>query len=67
VCWCVRAQDIGPFESKYVTLVEDIGVLYGAAKDRHLAAIHLLMKEFNYHPIFKHWDDEFTGVPFRPA
>jgi len=50
-----------------VTLVDEIGVLYGAAKDKHLAAINLLIREFNYHPMFKHWDDEFTGVPFRPA
>jgi len=62
----VYDEDIGPFEKTYVNLVEEIHRLYEAAKGKHVAAIDLLIKEFNYHPLFKHWDDEFTGVPFKP-
>ena len=62
----VYKTDIGPFEKTYEDLVEEIHRLYNNAKEKHQAAIDLLIKEFNYHRIFKHWDDEFTGVPFKP-
>ena len=62
----VYDTDIGPFENMYEDLVEEIHRLYDNAKDKHKAAIELLIKEFQYHPLFKHHDDFFSGVPFKP-
>ena len=60
-------RDIGPFEDKYKSLVEEIHSLYGAAKEKHAKGLKILMDEFEYHPTYKRWSDEFSAVPFKPA
>mmetsp|Transcript_21990 Transcript_21990/g.30540 ORF Transcript_21990/g.30540 Transcript_21990/m.30540 type:complete len:152 (-) Transcript_21990:92-547(-) len=62
----VYEKEIGPFESKYSGLVEEIHGIYGEAKEKHALGVEFLIKEFNYHPIFKHYNDDFTSVPFKP-
>ena len=59
-------RDIGPFEAKYHNMTGDMEALYGAAKVEHAKGLEVLMNEFKYHPIFKRWSDQFSGVPFRP-
>eukprot|EP00242_Pyramimonas_sp_CCMP2087_P009283 CAMPEP_0198212072 /NCGR_PEP_ID=MMETSP1445-20131203/25507_1 /TAXON_ID=36898 /ORGANISM="Pyramimonas sp., Strain CCMP2087" /LENGTH=148 /DNA_ID=CAMNT_0043886451 /DNA_START=261 /DNA_END=704 /DNA_ORIENTATION=+ len=56
----VYEKDIGPMENGYEHLCADIHVLYGAAKEKHAKGLQLLYKHFDYHPIYKHWDDTFT-------
>jgi hypothetical protein len=63
----VYEKDIVPMENGYEHLCTDIHVLYGAAKEKHAKGLQLLYEHFNYHPIYKHWDDTFTAVPFKPA
>ncbi|KAK3276837.1 hypothetical protein CYMTET_15121 [Cymbomonas tetramitiformis] len=60
-------SDIGPFQDRYDALVKEIHHLYADATVRHKVAIELLMKEFQYHPIFKRWNDDFSSTPFKPA
>ena len=57
---------IGPFERMYHNLTNEISGLYDNAKKEHQDGIQVLMDEFEYHPIFKRWSDNFTAVPFRP-
>mmetsp|Transcript_42544 Transcript_42544/g.51684 ORF Transcript_42544/g.51684 Transcript_42544/m.51684 type:complete len:160 (+) Transcript_42544:349-828(+) len=59
-------RDIGPFETRYKGLVDEIESLYGVAKEKHSAALQILINDFAYHPVFKRWNDEFTAVPFKP-
>eukprot|EP00227_Mantoniella_beaufortii_P013556 CAMPEP_0197575684 /NCGR_PEP_ID=MMETSP1326-20131121/1001_1 /TAXON_ID=1155430 /ORGANISM="Genus nov. species nov., Strain RCC2288" /LENGTH=143 /DNA_ID=CAMNT_0043138495 /DNA_START=236 /DNA_END=667 /DNA_ORIENTATION=+ len=59
--------NIGPFEAQYNALVEEIHSLYGDAKEKHAKGVQILVDEFQYHPAYKRWDDEFTAVPFKPA
>ena len=58
--------EIGPFEKKYQNLTGDIATLYDNAKEEHAKGIEVLIKEFDYHPLFKRKDGEFTATPFRP-
>mmetsp|Transcript_29705 Transcript_29705/g.64865 ORF Transcript_29705/g.64865 Transcript_29705/m.64865 type:complete len:158 (-) Transcript_29705:89-562(-) len=62
----IYEKDIGPMENSYEHLCDEIHVLYGAAKEKHEKGLKLLYEHFNYHPIYKHWDDTFTAVPFKP-
>ena len=51
---------------KYQNLTGDIATLYDNAKEEHAKGIEVLIKEFDYHPLFKRKDGEFTATPFRP-
>ena len=55
---------IGPFSDKYTEMTKDMATLYGQAKNHHQNGVMLLVKEFDYHPLFKRRDDEFQAVPF---
>ncbi|DBA70182.1 hypothetical protein WJX79_001992 [Trebouxia sp. C0005] len=59
-------KDVGPFQQKYVHLVEDIHNVYGTAKEFHAKGIQMLIDEFNYHVAYKRWDDTFNATPFKP-
>lgn len=59
-------KEIGPFQSKYGDLTRQISDLYNNAKDQHAKGLELLIAEFNYHPMFKRPQDNFTAIPFRP-
>eukprot|EP00948_MAST-09A_sp_MAST-9A-sp1_P002973 g2973.t1 len=59
-------EKIGPFEKMYEGLTKDIDVLYRNAKKQHAQGIEVLKQEFDYHPLFKRKNGEFTGVPFKP-
>jgi len=59
-------RDIGPFQDKYHAMVGEVDVLYGEAKGRHASGIQLLIREFDYHPSFKRWNDEFSSTPWKP-
>jgi hypothetical protein len=47
-------EQMGPFTRNYGELTDGIGKLYDNAKKEHKKGLAVLMKEFNYHPIFKH-------------
>ena len=65
--WAKKFDDkIGPFEKKYVGLTDGISGIYNNAKEKHAIGIEVLKKEFNYHPLWKLSDDDFTATPFRP-
>ena len=36
-------------------------------KEKHAKGVQILVDEFQYHPTYKRWNDEFTAVPFKPA
>lgn len=57
---------IGPFERKYAGLTHEISGLYDSAKAEHAKGVQVLIDQFNYHPAFKRWNDNFSAVPFRP-
>lgn len=57
---------IGHFETQYANLVKEIDSVYDDAKEKHKAGINLLIRDFNYHPAFKRWNDEFYATPFVP-
>ena len=59
-------EKIGPFEQKYVGLTDGISDIYDNAKAKHQIGIEVLKKEFNYHPLWKLNEDDFTSTPFRP-
>ena len=50
----------------YDSLGSGIKTLYEDAKVEHEKGIELLMKAFNYHPLYKLDAEGFTGTPFRP-
>lgn len=58
--------DIGPFERKYAKMTEKMSDRYDIAKAEHMKGLQVLMDEFQYHPEFKRYNDQFTAVPFRP-
>ena len=65
--WCDNFdKQIGGVQDKYDHFLDDMVVLYDNAVKKHAMGIQYLMDHFNYHPLFKHWDDDFTAVPFRP-
>ena len=65
--WAAEFDEaIGPFERKYSSLTKDISGLYDAAKEEHAKGLLVLIEEFNYHPAFKRWCDNFTAIPFKP-
>ena len=57
---------IGPFSDKYTEMTKEMATLYGDAKKHHRNGVMLLVKEFDYHPLFKRRDDEFAASPFMP-
>lgn len=59
-------EKIGPFEKMYEGLTKDIDILYKNAKKQHAKGLEVLKREFDYHPLFKRRDGEFTGTPFQP-
>ena len=59
-------ESIGPFQTQYANLVAEIESTYGEAKERHRAGVEILIRDFDYHPTFKRWDDNFTATPFVP-
>lgn len=65
--WAVRYdRDIGPFQSTYAKNKASIKVQYDKARVFHGKGIEMLKKDFGYHPLFKHPQDTFVAVPFRP-
>lgn len=58
--------DIGPFQAKYARMTEKMADRYDIAKAEHLKGLQVLMDEFQYHPEYKRYSDNFTAVPFRP-
>jgi|TARA_B110000091_G_scaffold148986_1_gene158656 hypothetical protein len=65
--WAKKFDDkIGPFEQKYVGLTDGISDIYDNAKHKHKLGIDVLKKEFNYHPLWKLNDGDFTSTPFLP-
>eukprot|EP00946_MAST-07B_sp_MAST-7B-sp1_P001160 g1160.t1 len=65
--WAKKFDDkIGPFEKKYVTLTDGISDIYENAKAKHKIGIKVLQKEFNYHPLWKLNDGDFSATPFEP-
>ncbi len=50
----------------YDSLGAGIATLYEDAKVEHKKGIELLMRAFNYHPLFKIEEDGFTATPFKP-
>lgn len=58
--------DIGPFERTYAEMTDQMGDRYDIAKAEHAKGLQVLMDQFQYHPQFKRYNDEFTAVPFRP-
>ena len=59
-------KDIGPFERKYATMTDQMSGRYDIAKSEHAKGLQVLMDEFQYHPQYKRYNDQFTAVPFRP-
>eukprot|EP00938_MAST-03A_sp_MAST-3A-sp1_P004912 g4912.t1 len=59
-------KDIGPFEKMYNNMTGNMEQLYSNAKIEHAKGVNLLKKEFNYHPMYKKHDSNFSAVPFRP-
>ena len=59
-------EKIGPFEKMYEGLTAEIDVLYRNAKKQHARGLQVLKDEFDYHPLFKRRDGEFSAVPFKP-
>eukprot|EP00341_Mesodinium_pulex_P003398 CAMPEP_0116943952 /NCGR_PEP_ID=MMETSP0467-20121206/35498_1 /TAXON_ID=283647 /ORGANISM="Mesodinium pulex, Strain SPMC105" /LENGTH=83 /DNA_ID=CAMNT_0004627241 /DNA_START=176 /DNA_END=427 /DNA_ORIENTATION=- len=57
---------VAPIEKGYDSMTDEIKQLYENAKSKHKEGIDCLVKEMNYHPAYKRWDDEFTGIPFKP-
>jgi hypothetical protein len=57
---------IGPFSDKYTDMTKEMATLYGQAKEHHMNGVMLLVREFDYHPLFKRRDNEFTAAPFKP-
>ena len=65
--WCDGFDDkIGGVQEKYDRFLEDMEGLYANAKAKHETGLELLIEHFNYHPLYKRWDDTFSGVPFKP-
>ena len=65
--WAKKFDDkIVPFEKKYVTLTDGISGIYENAKAKHKIGIKVLQKEFNYHPLWKLNDGDFSATPFEP-
>jgi hypothetical protein len=65
--WCDNFdKQIGGVQDKYDHFLDDMVVLYDNACKKHAQGIQFLMDHFSYHPLFKHWDDDFSAVPFRP-
>jgi hypothetical protein len=51
---------------RYDELAVGVSDLYDNAKIEHAKGIQLLVKEFDYHPMFKTQAGGFTASPFRP-
>jgi hypothetical protein len=51
---------------RYDSLGTGIRTLYEDAKVEHNKGIELLVKAFNYHPMYRVDPHGFTGTPFRP-
>jgi hypothetical protein len=65
--WCDNFdKQIGGVQEKYDHFLDDMVVLYDNACKKHAQGIQFLMDHFSYHPLFKHWDDDFSAVPFKP-
>lgn len=61
-----KDQGSGAFETQYKQLLEKIQHIYNGAKEFHGKGIEMLIKEFNYHIMYKRWNDTFTGIPYKP-
>ena len=57
---------IGPFEKMYDKLTDGMTSLYDNAKTEHKKGIAVLIREFNYHPLWKQSSDCFNATPFKP-
>ena len=57
---------IGPFEKMYDQLTDGMTSLYDNAKTEHRKGIDVLIREFNYHPLWKKDNGCFTATPFKP-
>ena len=57
---------IGPFEKMYDKLTDGMTSLYDNAKTEHKKGIDVLIREFNYHPLWKQSNDCFNATPFKP-
>ena len=59
-------EKIGPFEKMYDALTDGMTSLYDNAKTEHKKGIDVLIREFNYHPLWKQGNGCFTATPFKP-
>ena len=57
---------IEPFEKMYDKLTDGMTSLYDNAKTEHKKGIAVLIREFNYHPLWKQSSDCFNATPFKP-
>eukprot|EP00949_MAST-11_sp_MAST-11-sp1_P005376 g5376.t1 len=66
--WAAKFDErIGPFEKMYEKLTDGIEDIYENAKRKHKLGIDVLVREFQYHPLWKLSDDGFTATPFKPT
>ncbi|RHY50747.1 hypothetical protein DYB34_011018 [Aphanomyces astaci] len=61
------ASKIQPLENSYSATTVDMRDEYNEAKVKHANGLQVLIDNFNYHPVFKRYNDDFTAVPFRPT
>ncbi|ETW00073.1 hypothetical protein H310_07501 [Aphanomyces invadans] len=60
------ASKIQPLENSYKATTVEMSDEYDEAKVKHAKGLQVLIDNFNYHPVFKRYNDDFTAVPFRP-
>ncbi|CAK4076906.1 unnamed protein product [Aphanomyces euteiches] len=60
------ASKIQPLENSYKATTGEMSNEYEEAKIKHANGLQVLIDNFNYHPEFKRYNDDFTAVPFRP-
>ncbi|OQS06088.1 hypothetical protein THRCLA_20445 [Thraustotheca clavata] len=60
------ASKIQPLENSYKATTVEMSNEYDQAKVKHAQGLQVLIDNFNYHPEYKRYNDEFSAVPFRP-
>ncbi|EQC32582.1 hypothetical protein SDRG_09900 [Saprolegnia diclina VS20] len=57
---------IKPLENSYLATTVEMSEEYDQAKIKHAQGLQVLIDNFNYHPEYKRYNDDFSAVPFRP-
>ncbi|OQR96483.1 hypothetical protein ACHHYP_15796 [Achlya hypogyna] len=60
------ASKIQPLEDSYRATTVEMSDEYEQAKIKHAQGLQVLIDNFNYHPEYKRYNDDFSAVPFRP-